>query len=67
MTREVNLDRTTRMINLVRREFSEKDIWVHDTPEKSPIHAKSVSETKGRMELIQLSNELGGRLVNLYA
>ncbi|MFH0883140.1 MAG: hypothetical protein V2A56_09145 [bacterium] len=67
MTREVNLDRTNRMINLIRREFSEKDIWVNDTPEKSPINAKSVRETKGHMELIQLSNELRGRLVNLYA
>lgn len=67
MTRQVNLERTYRMLNLTRREFSEKDVWVDDTPEKSPIGAKSVRETKSRMELIQLANELRGRLVNLYA
>jgi hypothetical protein len=55
------------MIHLVRREFSEKDIWVDDTPEKSPIQSKMVREVDSRMELIQLSNELQGRLVNLYA
>lgn len=67
MTREVDLSRTTRMIHLIRREFSEKDVWANDTPEKSPIHSKQVNEQHSRMELVQLSNELRGRLVNLYA
>lgn len=66
MTREVDLSRTTRMIHLIRREFSEKDIWADDQPEKSPIQSKMVDEVR-RMELIQLSNEMRGRLVNLYA
>jgi len=67
MTREIDTARTSRMISLIRKEYSEKDIWAKDTPENSPINSTYVAETKGRMELIQLSNELRGRMINLYA